>query len=76
MRPTSVTANQRVARSNEPETTLGNLPIQISPLLGRRAALQELEAMLWRTRLLTLCGPGGVGKSRLAAAVAESVRAD
>jgi predicted ATPase/DNA-binding CsgD family transcriptional regulator len=55
---------------------LGNLPVQIAPLLGRRAALQELETMLWRTRLLTLSGPGGVGKSRLAAALAESVRAD
>jgi predicted ATPase/DNA-binding CsgD family transcriptional regulator len=71
-----VTANPRVARTAELETTLGNLPVQIAPLLGRRAALQELESMLWRTRLLTLSGPGGVGKSRLAAALAESVRAD
>jgi predicted ATPase len=71
-----VTAHRRVARIDEPETTLGNLPIQISPVLGRSAALQELEDMLWRTRLLTLSGPGGVGKTRLAAALAEAVRAD
>jgi predicted ATPase/DNA-binding CsgD family transcriptional regulator len=71
-----VTANPRVARTDAPDTTLGNVPIQIAPLLGRRAALQELEAILWRTRLLTLSGPGGVGKSRLSAALAESVRAD
>ena len=71
-----MTANPPVARTDEPETTLGNLPIQIAPAFGRRHALQELEAMLWRTRLLTLCGPGGVGKTRLAAALAESVRAD
>ncbi len=55
---------------------LGNLPIQLTALLGRADELKELEAMLWRTRLLTLSGPGGVGKSRLAMGVAEAVRAD
>jgi hypothetical protein len=62
--------------SEEPDTPLGNLPVQITPLLGRVSALEELSLLLWRTRLLTLCGPGGAGKSRLAAALAEAVRED
>ena len=62
--------------TEEPETTPGNLPVQLTRLLGREPALEELRALLWRTRLLTLCGPGGAGKSRLGCALAESVGAD
>ena len=54
----------------------GNLRGALTPLLGREAALAELVAALWETRLLVLCGPGGVGKSRLALALAEAVRGD
>ncbi len=54
----------------------GNLPAQLTGLVGRQGALSELSSLLWRTRLLTLCGPGGAGKSRLTAAVAEAVQAD
>ena len=71
-----VTAENPVAQTDEPETMLGNLPIQLTTLLGRAEEVTELEAMLWRTRLLTLSGPGGVGKSRLAMDLAEAVRAD
>jgi predicted ATPase/DNA-binding CsgD family transcriptional regulator len=71
-----VPADHTVAITDEAETTLGNLPIQLTPLLGRADELKELEAILWRTRLLTLSGPGGVGKSRLAVDLAEVARAD
>jgi predicted ATPase/DNA-binding CsgD family transcriptional regulator len=70
-----MTTQPHVPRTDEPDA-LGNLPVQITELLGRRAALEELAALLWETRLLTLSGPGGVGKSRLAAALAEHVRAE
>ncbi|MBA3364236.1 MAG: protein kinase [Actinobacteria bacterium] len=45
-----------------------NLPAQPSPLIGRRRELQELQALLGseNVRLLTLSGPGGTGKTRLA----------
>ncbi|MDQ4501772.1 helix-turn-helix domain-containing protein [Sinomonas sp. ASV322] len=49
------------------------LPAPATPLLGRDKALDELTASLGdpSTRLVTLIGPGGVGKTRLAVAAAE-----
>ena len=45
-----------------------NLPIPATPFLGRERELDELAALIagGRTRLLTLTGPGGTGKTRLA----------
>ena len=44
-----------------------NLPVAASPLVGRERELDELVALLSNgTRLLTLTGPGGTGKTRLA----------
>jgi predicted ATPase/DNA-binding SARP family transcriptional activator len=45
-----------------------NLPSQATPFIGREAVLQELTQMLINPsqRLVTITGPGGVGKSRLA----------
>jgi predicted ATPase/DNA-binding CsgD family transcriptional regulator len=51
-------------------------PVWLTRLVGRERELIELRSLLWESRLLSLCGPGGVGKTRLAAALAESVRAD
>jgi predicted ATPase/class 3 adenylate cyclase len=42
------------------------LPAQLSSFVGRAAELQEVSALLESTRLLTLLGPGGTGKTRLA----------
>ena len=49
-----------------PATALHNLPGSTTSFVGRRRLLTELAASLGRTRLLTLAGVGGVGKSRLA----------
>jgi predicted ATPase/class 3 adenylate cyclase len=43
-----------------------NLPIQPSPLVGRERELAEAGRLLGSHRLLTLTGPGGSGKTRLA----------
>jgi predicted ATPase/DNA-binding CsgD family transcriptional regulator len=46
------------------------LPAEIAAIVGRRQELRQLGEMLVETRLLTLTGVGGVGKSRLAHALA------
>jgi predicted ATPase len=43
-----------------------NLPVQPGPLLGRRDELAELLTLVRTGRLVTLTGPGGSGKTRLA----------
>ena len=48
-----------------------NLPIRLSTFVGREHALAELSALLGQRRLITLLGPGGCGKSRLAVEVAQ-----
>ncbi|MEV4630620.1 BTAD domain-containing putative transcriptional regulator [Micromonospora sp. NPDC049523] len=49
---------------------LSNLPAPLDELIGRREAIAEVGAMLDAGRLVTLNGIGGVGKTRLALAVA------
>ena len=43
-----------------------HLPEEPNAFVGRERELVELRQMLPRTRALTLCGPGGIGKTRLA----------
>jgi len=45
---------------------LGNLPAEPNSFVGRERDLGDLSLLLSNVRALTLCGPGGIGKSRLA----------
>lgn len=47
-----------------------NLPIQLTSFVGRENEMTEVRQILSRTRLVTLHGSGGAGKTRLAAQVA------
>ena len=59
----------------EAEEIPGNLPPAASTFVGREAELARCAALLQETRLLTLTGPGGCGKTRLALQVATNARA-
>ena len=48
-----------------------NLPVQLTRLIGRADIVDKLIAQLPRQRLLTIVGPGGVGKTSVALAAAE-----
>ncbi|SDT76057.1 ATP-binding protein [Actinoplanes derwentensis] len=50
-----------------------NLPAEHSPFVGRRAEIAELSELISRNRLVTVVGPGGSGKTRLASAVGEQL---
>ena len=72
----TVAANRRIvaatigdgAPSGRVDAT--NLPTALSTFVGRGAELPQLEVVAQRSRLLTLTGPAGVGKSRLAVELA------
>ena len=60
---------QAVLRQEVPEARLPsrhNLPAPLTSFVGREADLARLERLLGRARLITLTGPGGAGKTRLA----------
>jgi len=50
-----------------------NLPLQLSSFIGREKEIAEIKQLLSKTRLLTLAGVGGTGKTRLALAVGGQV---
>lgn len=61
----------RIAAVSAPRAPL---PRELTSFIGRREELAEARALLGSTRLLTVVGPGGVGKSRFAVRLVEAVR--
>ena len=55
------------------DSRLTNLPAQMTTFIGREAAMNDVRRLLASHRLLTLTGPGGSGKTRLALQVAAEV---
>src|SRR5689334_12806227 len=54
----------------------GNLPAEPNSFIGRERDLADLAKLLGEVRALTLSGPGGIGKTRLAVRLAREVIAD
>ena len=52
-------------------TALHNLPFAATRMIGREEAVAALVSRLSRQRLVTFVGPGGIGKTTVALAVAE-----
>ena len=53
---------------------VGNLPAELTSFVGRRGEVAEVRRLLSRSRLVTLTGVGGVGKTRLALRAAAELR--
>src|SRR3712207_5940804 len=51
----------------------GGQPLELTSFVGRERELAEVEVLMGTTRLLTISGPGGCGKTRLALKVATDV---
>jgi predicted ATPase/class 3 adenylate cyclase len=56
------------------DTLPGNLPVQQNDFVGRAAAIEQVGGLLADTAVVTLTGPGGVGKTRLALQVAAGLQ--
>ncbi|MDQ6822244.1 MAG: hypothetical protein M3076_18205 [Actinomycetota bacterium] len=61
-------------RADPRQRRAGNLPIQLTSFVGRERELREVVGLARRHRLLTLTGPGGCGKTRLALEAAAALR--
>jgi predicted ATPase/class 3 adenylate cyclase len=58
---------------NSLDAHLHNLPVQLTSFVGRERELAKLEPLVLSSHLLTLSGPGGIGKTRLALRLAADV---
>jgi transcriptional regulator with XRE-family HTH domain len=63
-----LSSGRRTAVASSPTTTL---PLPLTSFVGRAAELSEIQRLLSATRLLTLTGAGGIGKTRLAVEAAR-----
>lgn len=58
-------------QSNETASSLYPLPLYLTHFFGREKEQQQLSELLCEMRLLTITGPGGIGKTRLAVETAQ-----
>ncbi|HUA40486.1 MAG TPA: BTAD domain-containing putative transcriptional regulator [Streptosporangiaceae bacterium] len=63
--PPARAASTRAAPSAQPPSRVGNLPAQLTSFVGRDEELRRVTKLLGESRLITLTGPGGSGKTRL-----------
>src|SRR5262245_49899316 len=63
-----------MGESKPGESASGRLPAELTSFVGRRRELADTRRLLAASRLVTLTGAGGVGKTRLALRMASEVR--
>ncbi|MBT2265550.1 ATP-binding protein [Rhodococcus erythropolis] len=63
-----------VVRAEADQRVVGNLPLELTSFVGRRRELAEARRLFESSRLLTLTGIGGVGKTRLAIRLAGALQ--
>ncbi|MGW6658381.1 ATP-binding protein [Rhodococcus sp. NPDC055024] len=61
-------------RSDADQRVVGNLPLELTSFVGRRRELADARRLFESSRLLTLTGVGGVGKTRLAIRLAGALQ--
>jgi predicted ATPase/DNA-binding XRE family transcriptional regulator len=64
-----------VTKGPWPLSTLPVLPLSLTSFVGHESALREVAGLLRERRLVTLTGPGGIGKTRIALEVGSGVLA-
>ncbi|KDN16730.1 BTAD domain-containing putative transcriptional regulator [Amycolatopsis rifamycinica] len=70
--PELAEAHLAVLRGETEKPVLPGLPAQLTSFVGRDAELRQVAELLARARLVTLTGPGGTGKTRLAVEAAAA----
>lgn len=60
-------------RINRTLNRAGNIPSPVSTLVGREKELEQLGSLLQSNRMVTLTGPGGIGKTRVALAYCQDL---
>jgi predicted ATPase/DNA-binding CsgD family transcriptional regulator len=60
--------------SSRHEQVVGHMPLEINTMVGRRQETADIRSLLPVHRLVTLTGPGGIGKTRTALHVARAAR--
>ncbi|ANS31867.1 transcriptional regulator, LuxR family (plasmid) [Rhodococcus opacus] len=73
-RPESIPHSRGRGLGTGPIGTKGHLPLELTSFVGRRRELTEAKNLLTASRLLTLTGIGGVGKTRLGLRVAAGAQ--
>ncbi|HVM97566.1 MAG TPA: AAA family ATPase [Candidatus Acidoferrales bacterium] len=61
------------APRTEPQEPTHNLPAPLTRMVGRDAIVETITGQLRRQRLVTLVGPGGIGKTTVAVAVGQAL---
>ncbi|WP_284744408.1 BTAD domain-containing putative transcriptional regulator [Amycolatopsis sp. RTGN1] len=70
--PDLAEAHLAVLRGETERPAIPALPAQLTSFVGRAGELRQVAGLLERSRLVTLTGPGGTGKTRLAVEIAAT----